>query len=357
MVILHIFRSLGREFAGTDVVIPKHIKAQQKLETVGCVNITNVKIDGIENQFEYTEDFKISNLQEPFNKPDIIVFHQLYYPKFLKIAKEARKLNIPYIIIPHGSMTKQVQSVRRLKKIVGNIVLFNKYMKGAVAIQYLSEDEKARTFKELPCFISTNGLYMPSEQKGSFNEDKLVFSYIGRYDTHIKGLDLLVDAIKLKEELLRKNNCFFNLYGPQTEEYAQKINSLKDLITEKGVSDLVFINGPVLDVEKKETLLNTDIFIQCSRSEAMSMGIMEAMSYGLPVIVTYTTTMGTFVDKYDAGWSCQTTAEGIANAIEKALAQKHLLNEKSKNAITLVKENFLWDNVAKGAIENYEKLI
>lgn len=357
MVILHIFESLNRKYAGTDVVIPEHIKAQQKLEKVACVNIANLKIDGVDNQLEYTEDFKISNLQEPFNKPDIIVFHQLYYPKFLKIAKEARKRKIPYVIIPHGGMTTQAQKIKRLKKTVGNIVFFNKFMKGASAIQYLSGDEKSRTFKNYSSLVSTNGIYMPSEQKDSFNEDKLVFSYIGRYDTHIKGLDLLIEAIKLKEELLRKNKCIFNFYGPQTEEYVQKINLLKEQIKGKGVSDLVFINGPTIDDEKKEVLLNTDIFIQCSRSEAMSMGILEAMSYGVPTLVTYTTTMGTFVDKYDAGWSCQTTVEDIAQAIEKALAQKHLLNEKSKNAITLVKENFLWDKVARDAIENYKKLI
>ncbi len=357
MIVLHIFHSLNRRYAGADVVIPEHIKAQQSFEMVGCVNITNVKIDGIENQFEYTDDFKISNLQEPFNKPDIIIFHQLYYPKFLKIAKEAKKLNIPYIIIPHGSMTREAQRIKRLKKIAGNLVFFNKFMKGASAIQYLSDDEKSRTFKNYPCFVSTNGIYMPAEQKGSFNEDKLVFSYIGRYDTHIKGLDLLVDAIKLKEELLRKNNCFFNLYGPQTEEYAQKINSLKDLITEKGVSDLVFINGPVLDVEKKETLLNTDIFIQCSRTEGMPMGILESMSYGVPCLITKGTSLTGVLEKYDAGYSCETTAEGIANAIGKAVEHKHLLREKSQNAINLIKSEFLWDNIAKDASEKYRKFI
>lgn len=357
MIVLHIFHSLNRKYAGADVVIPEHIKAHQQLEAVGAVNITNMEIEGIENQLEYTDNFQISSLKEPFNKPDIIVFHQVYFPKFLKIAKEARRLNIPYIIIPHGSMTKEAQRIKRLKKIAGNLVFFNKFMKGAVAIQYLSEDEKTRTFKDLPCFVSTNGLYMPDEQKEIFNEDKLVFSYIGRYDTHIKGLDLLVEAVKQKEELLRMNNCIFNLYGPHTDEYAQKIDSLKGLVKERRLSELIVINGPVLGEEKRNALLNTDIFIQCSRSEAMGLSIAEALSYGVPALVTYTTTMGEHIDNYNAGWSARTTIEDISNAIEKAVLEKHLLKEKSKNAINLVKSEFLWENVAKDALDNYRKFI
>lgn len=357
MVILHIFHSLDRKYAGADVAIPEHIKAHQKFETVACVNIANVNIDGIDNQFDYTENIKISNLKEPFNKPDVVIFHEIYYPKFLSIAKEARKNKIPYIIIPHGGMTKQAQKIKRLKKIAGNILLFNKFMNGAAAIQYLSEDEKERTFRNRPCFVSTNGLNMPFEQKEKFNEDKLVFSYIGRYDAHIKGLDLLVDAIKQKEQLIRNSNCVFNLYGPHNDYYMDDINSLKAEIEAKGLSDIVTVNGPILGDEKKATLLNTDIFIQCSRTEGMPMGILEAMSYGVPCLITKGTSLTKVLEKYDAGYGCETTADGISSAIEKAILEKHLLEEKSKNAINLIKSEFLWENVAKDALKNYRKFI
>ena len=66
-------------------------------------------------------------------------------------------------------MTIEVQNVRRWKKIAGNLLLFNKFMKGASAIQYLSEDEKNRSYKDFPCIVSTNGVCMPSEQKNEFN--------------------------------------------------------------------------------------------------------------------------------------------------------------------------------------------
>lgn len=357
MVILHLFHSLNRKYAGADVAIPEHIKAHQKFETVACVNIANVKIDGLENQFEFTNDFKISNLKEPFNKPNIIIFHEIYYPKFLSIAKEARKRKIPYIIIPHGGMTRQAQKIKRLKKIAGNILFFNKFMNGASAIQYLSEDEKIRTFKNRPCFVSTNGLNMPNEQKNVFNEKKIVFSYIGRYSIFHKGIDLLIDAIKQKEDVLRQNNCVFNLYGPLNKVYANDVSALRSSLIEKGISDIVSVNGPVLGEEKKNVLLSMDVFIQTSRFEGMPMGVLEAMSYGVPCLVTKGTYLKDFVDKYNSGWGCETTADDIAGAIEKAILEKRLFKEKSSNAINLIKNEFLWDNVANDALENYRKFI
>ena len=87
------------------------------------------------------------------------------------------------------------------------------------------------------------------------------------------------------------------------------------------------------------------------------MGILEAMSYGVPCLVTRGTYLKDFVDKYDAGWSCETTADAIADTIERAVLERQLLDEKSKNAIIAVKENFDPEIIAKETLENYRKFI
>ena len=54
-------------------------------------------------------------------------------------------------------MTKQAQNKRKLKKIIGNLLFFNKFIRGAAAIQYLTEEEKIESekYEDFSEFIET----------------------------------------------------------------------------------------------------------------------------------------------------------------------------------------------------------
>lgn len=351
MTILHIFKSLNRQFAGTDVVIPNHIKAQQSIEFVGCINIANIEIDGVKNQFDYEKEFKLKNLPTPFNKPDIVVFHQIYVPEYIKISRALRREKIPYIIIPHGSLTTEAQKTKRVKKIIGNI-FFNPFIKGAEAIQCLSEKEKVNTKINIPKFLGTNGCIIPSKQKQLFNTDKIRFVYVGRLEYHIKGLDILLDAFKLLMDSPYKDKCELRIYGP---DYQGRYAHVEQMIAERSLNKLVTLNPPVFETDKENVLLESDVFIQTSRTEAMPMGILEALSYGIPCLVTIGTTMGDFIEKYNAGWSAKTNPQSVFENIIRVLNEKDTLSEYSKGATELIATNFAWDKVASDNIKAYRQ--
>ena len=340
MVVLHIAKMQNNPASGVSAVVPNHVKAQSQYATVGLLAFAEYCPDNVDNCFVYSQDFSLENLDAPFNKPDIVIFHQVYVTEYIKIAKQLRKKKIPYIIVPHGSLTVEAQKIKRLKKIAGN-VLFRPFIKHASAIQCLSEKELNNTKFKATKFIGTNGCLTPVKQKSSFNKDKVKFVYVGRLDYHIKGLDIMLDAFKLLMNSPYKDECELHIYGP---DYQGRYAHLEQMIAERSLNEIVTLNPGIFGVEKENVLLDSDVFIQTSRTEAMPMGILEALSYGLPCVITTGTTMGDFVKNQNAGWVADTNPQSVFENIVQALDEREALGEKSNNAKDVIRQNFAWEN-------------
>ena len=178
MVILHIAALTENKYNGVCVVVPKHVIEQGRDNSVALLNIKNVWINELfEQQLSKKKTIDIAKLKSPFNAPDIVVFHEPYEVKFLKIAKQLNRLKIPYIIVPHCELTKEAQKKKWLKKKAANLLLFNKFINGAFAIQCLSQKELETTNFGKNKFIGTNGVDMPKIRKNDFNENKINFTY------------------------------------------------------------------------------------------------------------------------------------------------------------------------------------
>lgn len=354
MTILHIAHIHNSSFSGVCVIVPQHIGAQKKYATVGLLNISNKKIDALDNQFTYQEEFDINDLPSPYNKPDIVIIHEVYHKEYLKIGKNLKKNGIPYVIIPHGSLVTAAQKKKKLKKVIANTLFFNRFIKNAIALQCLSENEKKDTKFQRNKFIGTNGISMPSKTKESFNDDITKFVYIGRLEEHVKGLDILIKAVASIKDFLIENNCMFYIYGP---DYKGRYARVERLIKDGGVENLVCLSEAVIGDQKENIMLDSDIFIQTSRTEGMPLGILEALSHGVPCLITEGTNMGDMVARYNAGWIARTSVESVAEQIKNAVLSKNEWDSKAHNAVDLIKENFDWTIVGESTIEKYRALL
>ena len=353
MNILHIACTNGDMCTGVQVVVPQHLDAQSKYANVAFVNISNIKTNINCTQFEYSEDFSIARLPSPFNKPDIVVFHECYRIQYIKIAKELQKLKVPYVILPHGELSKDAQNKKRFKKIAANILIFNSFINHSAGLQMLSDVELKNTKFRKYKFVATNGISIPDVMKQQFRDSQLKIVYIGRLDAYHKGLDILVEGVARAAENLRSENTTIDIYGP---DILGRREHLSELIQESGVGDIIKLHDPIFGDEKESVLLDSDAFIQTSRFEGMPMGILEALSYGVPCLVTEGTTLADFIRQNNVGWACDTSAEDIARAIKDLVSEKDKLLKKSQNARDAVVRDFSWDSIVKAAIDNYKEL-
>ena len=164
----------------------------------------------------------------------------------------------------------------------------------------------------------------------------------------------MLSAVELAKNDLKLAGARLDIFGPDDGECHKRIISMIDSY---GLGDVVTLHSPVMGENKRSELLDADIFIQTSRTEGMSVGLLEALASGLPVIVTKGTGMGEFVIKYDAGYVADCSSESIANAIRTAIADKENFPAKSRGAIQLISDNFSWDSIAPECVRRYRSLI
>ena len=355
MVIVHIACIRDTQFGGVSNVVPQYLNNQKQLASIAFVNILDERIGT--DCYQVTNPPKnklLQSLDEPFNCPDLVVFHEIYIYKYLSIAQELKENGIPYIIVPHGCLTKQAQARKALKKKLANMLFFNKFVANAEKIQYLSVSEQERSIVQKQYFVCGNGMDIPACHKEYDNNDGIVITYIGRIEIKIKGLDLLLKAVYNVRDYLKAHNVVINIYGP--ENNGQR-SDLEKKVIEDELDEIVHVNKEVSGDEKVSILLDSDVFIQTSRTEGMPMGIIEAMAYGLPCLVTIGTSLGDIIRENDAGWVADIDQASIEKCLVKAVEEKSTIPEKGTNARKYAIENFAWEKVTRDTLGFYKNVI
>lgn len=99
---------------------------------------------------------------------------------------------------------------------------------------------------------------------------------IGRF-TYQKGFDILLQCWKKVNESIRNEGWILNIVGDGEDK-----EKLQQYIIDEGLEGTVKLCEPTSEIEKY--YLNSSIYVMTSRFEGLPMVLIEAMSFGLPVV-------------------------------------------------------------------------
>ena len=365
MNLLYITNNSNNVDAGLNWSVPAGVKAQQKYDNVLWIDLTIGaylehwgEVEAYHNIKDFGDKISLEILPNPFNRPDCVIFESFYYFDQVKFSWELRRKNIPYIIIPRGALTADAFNngnwMKFVKKKVAHWIFFNSFIKHSIALQYLTLKESEESHKNFSkdSYILPNGFSTPKKHKETFSPG-IQAVFIGRQDLFQKGLDILFEAIKELYKDLRNVGFMLDIYGPPRYD----VKKITTMINDFGITDIVTNHEKgITGEEKQQVLLSSDVFILTSRFEGHPMGLIEALAYGVPALITRGANMYDEIKNADAGWVCETNKDGIVSALREMILDRDKFKEIGENAKHL-SSKYDWDVLANKFHQTLIKLL
>ena len=306
----------------------------------------------------YSSDLR-RNLYSQHNA-DLIHVHGLWMYPGVAARITAAKARIPLIISPHGMLDSWALKNSIWKKKIAGWLYENRNLRSAACIHALCEPEyqsiRAYGLKN-PVAIISNGVDLPNltdkkvipPWEPRVDADKNVMLFLGRIHPK-KGLANLVKAwskVKPKDWILAIAGW----------DQGGHENQLKELVSEHGLTEDIIFLGPVFNDLKQACLQNASAFILPSFSEGLPMSVLEAWSYGLPVLMTKFCNIPEGFEA-NAAIEIQPESDSIAEGMKEFIAlSSDEQGQIGRNGLELIKDKFTWPKIAAQMVDVYKWIL
>lgn len=287
----------------------------------------------------------------------------------------------PYIISPRGHLYPYTIKKKFWKKWFYYYFIARRVLRNAWAIHYTTKNEFENCHLSLElknkAIVIPNGIDISEfsvplrkerlRERYLYLKDKKVILFLGRVNWK-KGLDILVKAYgRLAKE---RDDVHLLIVGSDEEGYGEKVKGwildygmsywdygIKEEAKADGREAKVTFAGMLKGRERLEAYAGCDIFVLPSYSENFGMAVVEAMTCGLPVVISNKVGIHRKIEKNKAGIVVDTNTESLYMGIKLLLENPELKKEVAINGKELVEECYDIDKVADRMMEVYERVL
>ncbi|HSM24548.1 MAG TPA: glycosyltransferase, partial [Anaerolineaceae bacterium] len=238
----------------------------------------------------------------------IFHLHSVFRIDNFFLARLLNKYSIPFIFTPHDSYSEWSLRKNYFIKIV-YLHLFEKYiLNSAKYIHAISDRGKYDIEKytnnrviTVQNFIADPGYIVDAIYR------KRRLCYVGRMDIFQKGIDLMMAAFD-RFLLNDDSRTQFYLVGKQSKTEISEFNEIMSKISKNAIENIIHL-GYLSNEEKNKTLSNSYVYFQLSRFEGFGLSVVEALAFGIPVIISNLFPFYKVIEDYGCGYVVTNVSE------------------------------------------------
>jgi glycosyltransferase involved in cell wall biosynthesis len=293
-------------------------------------------------------------------RPSLLHANGLWMYPSLASLRWSRRARRPYLVAPHGMLDPwAVQRAVWKKRLVG-WCFENAHLAGAACLHALTEAE-ARAIRAYglanPICVVPNGVDLPKDPvpaeprwAGDAGQDRKILLFLGRLHAK-KGLANLLAAWRDVRASPEACEWLLVIAGWDRDGYGRQLERMAEA---REIGDTVRFVGPQFDHDKAASFGRADAFVLPSLSEGLPVAVLEAWSYGLPVLMTGACNLP---EGFAAGAALPigTDRAGIAAGLRRLFALSDAeRREMGARGRALVRARFSWASVGERMTTVYQ---
>lgn len=287
---------------------------------------------------------------------DIDIIHSHVVKPYIYSGLLNFSLNKKHIFNYHGIFLKNNYYYSSLQKIIIWLfhLIINLFSKVDLVVVPSKRSidllrSETRLFKNIEYYYNPIEIKENKEFNKSQNKSELVvIGMIARLE-YQKRIDKAIVIMKNLNDM--KLNAKLDIYGDGTLK-----NELKALIKNYCLEDRIELKGFIKNVS--EALITFDLILYTSDFEGLPLSLLEAMSYGIPVVASNVGGIKEVIEPFNCGYVYEKYDIQMAvSHIKKIIDDKSIREEFSKNARDAVENHFTIQNFTTKFDNFYSNLI